>query len=157
MKTKVSLQCSQKPANIYIYIHIVRQVYRLHTLTCSTPEIHLRLGLSTALFLSDFPTDILCAYLISNTKFWYNNVSSKNLGISIRPSFGVRLECTSTQSKGEFVYFDCRINKNKPMSAVWRPSPEVYVSLRRLNNPKAAGNTSITYLLHHIYEPSDCP
>jgi len=135
----------------------VRQVYRPHALTCSTPEIHLCLGLSIALFLSYFPTDILYVYLISTTDFRYNNVSSKSFGISIRPSFRVRLECTSTHSKGELVYFDCRINKNKAMSAVWRPIPEVYVSLRRLNNPKAAGNTSITYLLHNIYEPNDGP
>ena len=132
-------------------------MYRLHTLTCSTPEIHLRLGLSIALFLSYFLTDILCVYLISTTDFRYNNVPSKSLGIPIRPSYRVRLERNSTQSKGELVYFDCRINKNKTMSAVWRPIPEVYVSLRRLNNPKAAGNTSITYLLHHIYEPNDGP
>jgi hypothetical protein len=118
-------------------IYIVRQMYRLHTLTCSTPEIHLRLGLPIALCLSDFPTDILCAYLISTTEFWYNNVSSKSLGNPIRPSFRVRPECTSTQTNGELVYFHCSINKNKTMSAVWRPSPKVYVSLPKVKQPKS--------------------
>jgi hypothetical protein len=131
-------------------------MYRLHTPTCYTPEIHLRLDQSSALFLSDFTTDILCAYLKSTTEF-NNNVSSKSLGISFRPSFRCRLECTSTQSNSTLVYFNSRINKNKTMPAVWRPSPEVYVSFRRLNNLKAARNTSITYLLHHSYETTNGP
>lgn len=84
-------------------------------------------------------------------------LSSKSAGISFRPSFRFRLECTSTQNNSASVYFNCTIDNNKPRSAVWRPRPEVYVSSRRLNNPKAAGNTSIAYLLHHIYEPNDGP
>lgn len=39
-------------------IYVVRQMYRLHTLTCSTPEIHLRLGLS--LFSFHIFLQIIC-------------------------------------------------------------------------------------------------